>query len=286
MRFLVPGGHGQLGRALARRGAAHGHGVATPSRRELDLCDPSLADRLAGFAPRVVINAAAYTAVDRAETERAQAFATNADGAGALAIACAARGLPLLHVSTDHVFDGRARVPYREDDAVAPVNAYGDSKAAGERQARAAGATIVRTAWLFSAEGTSFVTAVLRRALAQPVLQVVDDQVGCPTWADDLADALIALGERAAAGPLAPIYHVCGDGPTTRHGFATAIVEQARRHGSVACTAIEPITTAADPTRARRPAYAVLDTARIRALGIVPPPWNAGLATVVAALVR
>jgi len=279
MKLLVTGGRGQLGRALARRGAAAGHDLAALGLPELDICDAEMVGRrLDELAPAAVINAAAYTAVDRAETERDRAFAVNADGAGTVARACAARGIPLLHVSTDYVFDGTATIPIPEDAPIKPLGVYGESKAAGEHVVREAGGIIVRTSWLFGQGGPSFVHTMLRLAAERPVLRVVADQHGCPTWTDDLADALLAL---AARRDVAGTYHYCNAGATTWHGFATAIVDEARRHRALACGRIEPITTAEYPTPARRPAYSVLDTSRIRALGIVPPPWTIGLARVI-----
>jgi dTDP-4-dehydrorhamnose reductase len=280
MKILVTGGLGQLGRSVVRRGAALGHQVAAPGRAALDVRDPAqIAAALDRAAPDLAINAAAYTAVDRAEAARDEAFAINAAGAGQLAQACAARRIPLLHVSTDYVFDGRSAAAYREDDPVAPIGAYGETKLAGERAALAAGASVVRTSWLFATGGPSFVHTMLRLAAERPTLRVVADQHGCPTWAEDLADALIALGERAAP---AAIYHYCGDGPTTWHGFAEAIVAEARRHRPLACERIEAITTADYPTPARRPAHSVLDTARIRGLGIAPRQWQIGMIQVIA----
>jgi dTDP-4-dehydrorhamnose reductase len=233
---------------------------------------------LASHSPDVVINAAAYTAVDRAETERSAAFAVNRDGAGLLANACAAARVPMLHVSTDYVFDGAGTRPYREDDPLAPLGAYAESKAEGELAAREAGATIVRTSWLFEQKGPSFVHTMLRLAAERPVLRVVADQRGCPTWADDLADALFSLAsQRAPEG----VYHFCNSGETTWHAFAEAIIAEARTHRPLKVERIEAITTAEYPLPARRPAYSVLDTSRIRALGIVPPSWTIGLATVV-----
>jgi dTDP-4-dehydrorhamnose reductase len=280
MKILVTGGRGQLGRSLAARGPARGHMVMATDVAELDICDEDqLARALAAGAPDLVINAAAYTAVDTAQSERGRAYAINRDGAGTLARCCAARAVRLLHVSTDHVFDGAATRPYREDDRLAPLGVYGDSKAEGENAVREAGGTVVRTSWLFAAGGPSFVHTILRLARERPVLRVVADQHGCPTWAEDLADALLELGARPE---LAATYHYCNAGETTRHGFATAIVDEARRHRALACEGVEPIATADYPSRARRPAYAVLDTTRVRGLGIVPPPWTIGLARVVA----
>jgi dTDP-4-dehydrorhamnose reductase len=297
VKILVTGGRGQLGRSLVRAAAARGEArgqargeargdaevaIIALGRDLLDITAPAqIAAALRAHAPEVVINGAAYTGVDRAEAERDRAFAINADGAGSVARACAAHAIPLLHVSTDYVFDGTQARPYREDDPVSPINAYGASKAAGERQVLDAGGVVVRTSWLFGEGGPSFVHSMLRLARERPVLRVVADQHGCPTCADDLAAALLELATREPSG----IYHACGDGPTTWHGFATAIVDAARRHTALACERVEPITTAEYPTPARRPAYSVLDTGRLRALGIALPPWRTGLSRVLAAAV-
>ena len=272
MNVLVTGGAGQLGRALVRRAGAHE--VTALDIDELDICNAGAITR-AVRGRDLVINAAAYTAVDKAETERDRAFAINATGAGNVARACKDAGIPLLHVSTDYVFDGRATRPYREDDPIAPQSVYGESKAAGEREVLAAGGTVVRTSWLFGEGGPSFVHTMLRLAKERPVLRVVADQHGCPTWTDDLADALFALR------PQHSIYHFCNEGPTTWHAFAVAIVDEARKHRALACERIESITTAEYPTPARRPAYSVLDTSRIRAAGIATASWTRGLATVI-----
>ena len=281
MKILVTGGRGQLGRALVRRGAATGHDLVAMDVDELDICDAAqVAARLDAIAPAVVVNAAAYTAVDRAESERDRAHAINAVGAEHVARACAARGIALLHVSTDYVFDGTATRPYREDDPLAPASVYGATKADGERAVRAARGTIVRTSWLFEQDGPSFVHTIVRLARERAVLRVVADQRGCPTWADDLADALLVLAahrDRARES----VYHFCNAGEITWHGFAAAIVDEARARKPIACERIDAITTADYPTPARRPAYSVLDTARIAALGIVPRSWKVGLSAVV-----
>ena len=278
MRVVVTGGHGQLGRAIVRRGLASGDAVHALGRDALDVCRVDAA-QLAALAPDLVINAAAYTAVDRAEAEPARAFAVNADGAARLARACADTGCALLQVSTDYVFDGAGARAYREDDPVAPLGVYGASKSAGEQAVIAHGGTVVRTSWLFGDGGPSFVHTMLRLAAERPVLRVVADQHGCPTWADDLADTLLALGRHAGRGAC---YHACGAGPTTWHGFAEAIVDEARRHRVLRCERVEAITTADYPTPARRPARAILDTTRLAALALAPPAWRVGLAAVVA----
>ncbi|MBL0216788.1 MAG: dTDP-4-dehydrorhamnose reductase [Myxococcales bacterium] len=275
MRILVTGGHGQCGRRLVVRGAARGVEIIARSRAELDICDPSaLASRLVADAPDAVVNAAAFTYVDGAETAREATFAVNATGAGNVARACAAQAIPLLHVSTDYVFDGELGRPYREDDPIGPVGAYGESKAAGEAQVLAAGGTVIRTSWLFAAGGDGFVQRILAGLASRRSIRVVTDRHGCPTWADDLADALLEL---AACGAPGGILHYTGAGATSRHGFACAIAEAA----GIEVTRVVPTTSEDDPRKAARPAATVLDTTKIRALGIVPRPWSIGLAQVV-----
>jgi len=279
--MLVTGGGGLLGRALARRATAHerrpeqaGRSIELVAlgRAALDITDDGAIMRaIDTHAPEVVVNAAAYTAVDRAEIERGSAFAVNMTGAWLVARACAARGIALLHVSTDYVFDGTATRPYREDDAVAPLSAYGASKAAGEAVVRAAGGTVVRTSWLFG-EGAPGFTLMAERVRAGDPMRVVADQHGCPTWVDDLADALLAL---ATIRDRPDVLHYCGEGPTTWHGLAVAMAETIGADPS----RITAITTADWNALAPRPAYAVLDTERMRSLGIAPRPWRRGLLT-------
>jgi dTDP-4-dehydrorhamnose reductase len=235
---------------------------------------------LAAHAPDVVINAASFTAVDRAEVEREAAGAVNALGAGNVARACRARGTPLLHVSTDYVFDGATDRPYREDAPVAPLGVYAATKAEGERLVLAAGGAVVRTAWLFGQGGPSFVHAIARRARQERALRVVADQRGNPTWVDDLADALLEL---AAAPPRQDVLHVCGDEPVSRFEFACAIVDELRRHETVACARLEPIATSDLPAAAPRPACSALDTARARARGLPIRSWRDGLRAMLAA---
>ena len=271
MRIVVTGGAGRLGRALVRRGGAHD--LVALERAALDITDAAaIARALDAHAPAAVVNAAAYTAVDRAEGDRDRAFAVNATGAGHVARACAARGIALLHVSTDHVFAGTAAAPYREDDPVAPRSVYGASKAAGEDAVRAAGGGVVRTAWLFGEGTAGFVPAIAARLRAGAPVRVVADQHGCPTWVDDLAEALLAL---AAVREAPDVLHYAGDGPTTWYGLAVAIAEAL----AVDPSAITAIRSDEWSAAAPRPAYAVLDTARMRSLGIAPRPWRPGLLT-------
>ncbi|HUQ07259.1 MAG TPA: dTDP-4-dehydrorhamnose reductase [Kofleriaceae bacterium] len=280
-RVLVTGGGGRLARALVRGAAADGDAAFELVALDRTACDITNADSIARALdahvagrepPGVVINAAAFTGVDRAETERDAAFAVNATGAGTLARACAERGLRLLHVSTDHVFGGTAARPYREHDATAPRSVYGASKAAGEEAVRNAGGTVVRTSWLFGEGPEGFVPAIAARLRAGERVRVVDDQHGCPTYADDLAAALRSL---VTLRELPDVLHYCGEGPTTWHGFAGAIAETL----GVDPSRIDAVSTRAYGAAAPRPAYSVLDTERMRRLGIAPRPWRRGLLT-------
>jgi dTDP-4-dehydrorhamnose reductase len=289
MTIVVLGAGGQVGRELTAR--------LTPpdaiclTRAELDLTDALAVRRvLTALKPTVIINAAAYTAVDRAETERDLAFAVNAEAPAVLARACAEIGAALLHVSTDYVFDGRNQRPWREDDAPRPINVYGASKLAGERAVRDAlpQHLIVRTAWLFGAHGPNFVRTVLRLARERGALRIVADQTGSPTWAGHLAETLIGLARRITAGEslVWGTYHYAGAPATSWHGFAEAIVHAAVAQGLLpAPVPVALIATADFPTPARRPAWSVLDGARMaETFGLAPPDWRAGLAQTLASL--
>jgi dTDP-4-dehydrorhamnose reductase len=276
MRVLVAGRQGQLARALAARLPRDGHEVIALSPPELDLTDRDSIARAMRAAPDAVVNAAAYTAVDRAEEEPGIAHAVNAAGAGWLAAEAADNGARFLHFSTDYVFDGRKGSPYAEDDAPMPLGVYGATKLAGERLVMAAHpqATILRTAWVCSPHGANFVTTMLRLARDREELRVVADQHGAPTFADDLADAVALLLHRDAPG----VFHITGAPYIGWHGFAEAIFGAAAQRG-VPPPRLTPITTAEYPARAHRPADARLDCTRIARLhGIVAPDWRAGLA--------
>jgi len=272
VKLLVTGARGQLGRALERAAARGGHVFVGADLPELDVTDrAAVLAWVAGERPDAVINCAAFTAVDAAEEREAEALAVNGTAVGHLAEAADAAGALLVQVSTDYVFDGASERPYREDDAVAPLSAYGRSKAAGERAAaRARRHLVARTAWLYG-EGNNFVRAILRQiAAGREVLRVVDDQVGSPTYAEDLAEALLALAGGGASG----VVHVVNDGVTSWHGLAREIV---RVEG--AAVAVEPVGTSEMPRPARRPARSVLDTARlVAALGHGLPRWQDALA--------
>ena len=262
--------------------------VHAPPSAQLDVSDGrSVAGAFADFRPDAVINAAAYTKVDQAEDEAEAAFAVNAEGARHLAKACAARGCPLLHLSTDYVFDGEKPGSYVEDDPTAPINAYGRSKLAGEQAvAEALNAhLILRVAWVFSATGANFVKTMLNLA-GRDELRVVNDQRGAPTAARSIAAALWRILERMATAPRFGVYHLASNPPTTWHGFASAIfAEVAEREGRRALPKLVPISTAEYLTPAARPSNSLLNGARLhRHYGIDPVDWHAELAKVLDAL--
>jgi dTDP-4-dehydrorhamnose reductase len=290
MKLLVTGAGGQVGRELMQAAPGMGFAVEGHVHATLDIADTdAVTEAVAGARPAVVVNAAAYTAVDKAESETARADAVNRDGAANLAAACAAIGAPLIHISTDYVYDGEKPTPYVEDDPVRPLGAYGRSKEAGERAVRAAldRHLILRTSWVYAAHGQNFVRTMLRLGAERDQLRVVDDQHGAPTAAADIAAAILSIAGRMREGkPVAwGTYHYTAAGETTWCGFARAIFDL-----SAAATgrrpSVEPIPTSAYPTPARRPKNSRLDCTRI-ASALTPPrrPWRAGLAEVVAALV-
>ncbi|HRX69572.1 MAG: dTDP-4-dehydrorhamnose reductase [Gammaproteobacteria bacterium] len=284
MRIIVIGAQGQVGWELTRRALALGHNVLAWDQAELDITDAAAVDQaLNASNADVVINAAAYTAVDKAEQDPEQAFAVNRDGPVHLAAACARLNLPLLHISTDYVYDGAKTSPYVEDDPTAPMGVYGASKLAGDEAVRplCPRHLILRVSWVFGVHGHNFVKTILRLAREREALRVVADQYGCPTFAGDIADALLELAgriteidARAAWGT----YHYCGHPATTWHGFASAIVEMAREQEPLPVKTVTAITTADYPTPAARPANSVLDCSRLaRNFGIQPRPWQEGL---------
>ncbi len=287
MRILLTGRTGQLGTALAPALAELGE-VWAPSRAELELTDGAAVDRaVTEIRPDLIVNAAAYTAVDRAETEPELAHAVNAEAPGRLARAAAVAGAKLVHYSTDYVFDGEATAPYREDAPTAPVNAYGRSKLAGERAVAGAGAVhlILRTSWLYGPEGRNFLTTMLRLGGERDALRVVADQLGSPTSTLALAEAtrmLLARGANDLDGLFARaggVLHAACRGSTSWHGFAEAIFDGARGRGAtLAVRKVEAIPSAEYPTPARRPRYSVLHPGRLEAVaGHAMPDWRAAL---------
>lgn len=251
---------------------------------DLESADITVCDAVEGAVVSaradLVINLAAYTAVDKAETDEAVAFAVNRDGARHIARACSKRNIPLIHLSTDYVFDGCKPDPYREDDEVNPLSVYGRSKEAGEQAVRSSldQHIILRTSSVFGVHGSNFVKTILRLAADRPVLRVVADQCSRPTAAGAIAAALVALADAILRGDLSfGTYHFAGVGAVTWHAFAEAIIAaSAARLGSR--PRIDAITTAEYPLPAKRPANSVLDCRKIEErFGIVPPPWREGL---------
>jgi dTDP-4-dehydrorhamnose reductase len=286
MKVVIFGSAGQLGRELARAHWPTGLEILCPPEAHADVTQEEAVARLLQV-PKVgvAINAAAYTAVDKAENEPEAAFRVNRDGAGNLARACASRGVPLVHVSTDYVFDGAKGEPYLEDDAINPLNVYGHSKAAGESAIRELlpEHIILRTSWLFSAFGQNFVKTILRLAMERDRLRVVADQFGRPTPTADLAAALTAIVAKHARGEPVPwgTYHFAGVGRASWYDLAQRTVDlQAAHTGRL--PSVEAINSADYPTLAARPIHSELDTRGFeRAFARSPRPWEEGLAEVI-----
>jgi dTDP-4-dehydrorhamnose reductase len=280
-RIVVLGAGGQLGRALV---ALLGESCIALDRGRADLSEPAaLPGILESHAPSAVINAAAYTMVDRAETEVELASTINGEAPGAIARWCAEHEIPVVHFSTDYVFPGDGVKPWSETDAVAPLNAYGASKLAGERAIAEAGgrALIFRTSWVYDATGRNFFTTMMRLMSERTTLSVVADQHGAPTYAPHLAVAAIAALERASAATVFPsgLYHLCNAGETTWHGFVCAIRDEALERGiELAVEEIIAITSEEYPVPATRPANSRLNTNKAQQiLGVSLPDWREGL---------
>lgn len=297
MKSLVFGANGQVGQELLR--ALRPLGTVLAATRSGKLPDGSsceqadfdvpqtlsaLLDRL---QPQVVVNAAAYTAVDKAETDREAAFRANAEAPGVIAAWCAAHAVPMVHYSTDYVFSGQDARPYREDDATAPLGVYGESKLTGEQAVRAAGGShlIFRTAWVYASHGNNFLRTMLRVGAERDELKVVADQIGTPTTAALIAD-VTAMALRGHSSERSGTWHLVASGETSWHGFAEAIFDQAVKAGLLPrAPRVLAITTAEYPTPARRPAYSRLDTTRLRGdFGIPLADWRDGLRHVIGEL--
>lgn len=294
MRLYVIGAEGQVARSLREAAAKDGEIVfGHGARPTVDLLKPdTLARSLDEFRPDIVINPAAYTAVDKAEAESEQAFALNRDGAGAAAQIAAERGLPIIHLSTDYVFDGNKQGPYVESDPVAPQGVYGRSKLEGERAVAEANPKhiVLRTAWVYAPFGGNFVRTMLRLAAERDRLRVVDDQFGCPTYAPDIADAIIAVARRWADSGWSPqfagVTHLSGPHALTWCGFAREIMSESAKRGGRSVP-VDPITTADYPTPAARPANSQLSTARLNStFGVHLPPMAQSLGDCLDRLLR
>jgi len=299
MRILLIGANGQVGYALHRSLIGLGNIIPTTRTGHLpgscaacetaDLDQPeTMEDLVARVAPDVVVNAAAYTAVDSAESNRDAAHRANAHSVRALAEACSKRGALLLHYSTDYVFPGNSSRPWREDDATGPLGVYGESKLAGEEAIRASGCrhVILRTAWVFGSRGNNFLRTMLRLAGEREELRVVADQVGSPTPAAWIAQGSTLILSQTAADHPSGTWHLVAEGETSWHGFAQAIVDDAVRAGLIdVAPRVIGIGTEAFPTPARRPAYSRLDTGQLsRDFGFCLPDWRSGVTQVIADL--
>ena len=289
MKVLITGCNGQVGTELMGLATDYGIDAVGVDVAELDItAAAAVATALEQHQPQAVINAAAYTAVDKAEAEPNIAWAVNRDGPANLAAACAQRGIPLLHISTDYVFDGRKQGAYAETDAVRPLGVYGASKLAGDVAVQEAckQSIILRTSWVFSAHGNNFVKTMLRLGQDREELSVVSDQLGCPTAAREIARTLYTMlvanstaGDNACWGT----YHFCQPAPVSWFGFAEAIFTEARSQGEVLqLRTVRPITTQEYPTAAKRPLNSVLDCSQIKKdFNLTIKPWRESLAEVI-----
>ena len=291
MTILLLGAAGQVGSEVNALAQEKGISIVGLSRGELDITDSSAVKQaFADHSPSIVINASAYTAVDKAESEPALAFAVNRDGPAAIAQTCSDLAIPLLHISTDYIFDGSKQGAYREDDTANPLGVYGQSKWEGEEAIRRSLANhiILRVSWVFGANGNNFVKTIIRLARERDELRIVADQHGCPTAAMDIAAVLLTLSEQyRQTGHLTwGTYHYTGTPETTWHGFAEQIVAIASEHTPLQVERIIPITTQEYPTPAPRPQNSVLDCSKIKAeFGLEPVPWQGNVEAIVPGIV-
>jgi len=284
MTILLTGAGGQVGREIQRQANRADTAMVPMPRSRLDITDRDALQRvIQETRPGIIVNAAAYTAVDKAEDEPALAFQINRDGTANLAQAAAKAGLPLIHISTDYVFDGTSARPYLETDTATPIGVYGNSKWEGEEAVRQhlSQHMIVRVSWVFGFYGHNFVKTMLRLTQDRDTLRVVADQTGGPTYAGHIADTLLNLCRKIEAQGDAAwgTYHFCGSPVTSWHAFAEAIVRTGLRHGLIDHpVTVDAITTADYPTRAQRPANSALDCRKLEtAFGLAPQPWQSGL---------
>jgi dTDP-4-dehydrorhamnose reductase len=293
VRIVATGREGQVVRSLIERGSSAGHEIIALGRPELDLAgDPdAIVSAIKSASPDLVVSAAAYTAVDKAESEPELAFSVNEGGARAVARAARVLGVPLIHLSTDYVFDGLKALPYVEDDATGPTGVYGASKLAGEQAvlAEQGDSVILRTAWVYSPFGANFVRTMLRLARDRDELRVVADQRGNPTSALDIADGVLAVAANLLAGDdpaRRGIFHLVGEGEASWAEFAEAIFAASAQAGGPTAE-VEPIATADYPTAAKRPANSRLNTAKLAKMhGVRLPSWRTSVNEVVSRLVR
>jgi len=293
MRIAVTGAGGQVVSALREMGTRQGHEIVPLARPDFDLAHAETAGAvLDAVRPDVLVSAAAFTAVDLAESQREEAFRVNGEGPGVLARETARLGIPMLHLSTDYVFDGSKPVPYVETDLTGPRSVYGASKLEGERAVAAGNPrhVVLRTAWVYSHDGKNFLRTMLRLADGNPVMRVVSDQFGCPTYAPDIAGVLLAIADRvrgAEAGSAEfGLFHMAASGDTSWAGFAEAIFDQARRVGARAARVVS-IATSDYPTPAARPGNSRLACGKLEDVyGLRLPHWHSGVERCVSRIAR
>jgi len=282
MKVLVIGSKGQLGCCLADQLSDTGYEIVFTSRAEIDIADlVSTKVKITALCPTIVINASAYTAVDKAEDDQYEADKVNHIAVDNIASTCSEIGCWLIHISTDYVFDGAASHPYGEDAETNPQGFYGDSKLKGELAIQASGCKylIIRTAWVYSEYGNNFLKTMLRLGAERDDLSIVGDQIGCPTYAQDIAKSIVSILscldlKRSSSG----IYHYCGDEPCSWYDFARAIFSEAEIHGLKSPSNLKSITTVEYPTPAIRPAYSVLDCTKIEdVFGVTRSNWRDGI---------
>lgn len=287
MKTLITGSEGQLGCELLRQAPLFNIEAVGLDLPCLDIThEPGITKAFKEHKPDILINAAAYTNVDKAETDENACFAVNVNGPKNLAAACRDTGIPMIHISTDYVFDGTKKIPYTENDPVSPANIYGKSKAESEKVIRniLEKHIILRTSWLYGVHGHNFVKTILRLGKEKEVIGVISDQFGSPTSAADLAETILMLSGRIPDKNdiIYGTYNYCGEGITSWHGFAEKIIEIAKQYIPVTTTQVKPLTSEDYPTKAKRPAFSALDCNLIRQkLGIIPKPWQKSLEAVI-----
>jgi len=285
-KLLITGANGQLATALQHHPLAQSFQLIPCSRAELDITDEAAVTRvLDAHQPTIVINTAAYTAVDKAQNEPSQAMLVNAIGAKNLAQYCGAKRIPLIHLSTDYVFDGKQQRPYQEDDQPHPINVYGETKLLGEQAIRehCGEHVILRISGVFSEFGNNFLKTMLRLANEKETLDVVDDQITCPTYTGDIATALFTIARQPVWGT----YHYCSAPPISWFHFAAEIIAKAQSIRTLMVSRVNAISSAHYPTAAKRPAYSVLDCAKIkRDYGLTTPSWQRAVQQIVPVLLE
>jgi dTDP-4-dehydrorhamnose reductase len=288
MKILVLGCKGQLGRCLNDQLVNTEHEVIYTSREQIDIADFEVTkSKILKFSPDLIINATAYTAVDKAEEDQKTANLINHLAVKNVADICNQLGCWLIHVSTDYVFDGNSKVPYREDDQTNPQGVYGETKLKGELAIQASDCKhiILRTAWVFSEYGNNFLKTMLRLGAERDELSIVGDQMGCPTYAQDIARSIVDIVPKLNSRESNGIYHYCGDQPCSWYDFANAIFDQAMTNNLKIPSIVNSIETSAYPTPAKRPAFSVLDCSKIENdFGVYASNWHDGIGQVISKL--